>query len=57
MIEAMRRRIDADDWAGAATHAKDAAPYVHPRLSNIDANVKGNLTVIAKTGVPRVGRD
>lgn len=25
--------------------ARDAAPYVHPRLQSVDANVSGDLTV------------
>jgi hypothetical protein len=34
--EDMARRIDA---------AKAAAPYVHPRLANVDANVKGEIAI------------
>ena len=37
MLEAMRRKVAANDYDGAAQHAKDAAPYMHPRLSNVEA--------------------
>jgi hypothetical protein len=42
MIEAMRRHYDAKDLDAAAAIAKDAAPYMHPRLSTVelDATVR-----------------
>ena len=57
MLFAMKWSLTAGKLTAASGFASDAAPYIHPKLSSMDANVKGNLTVIAKTGVPRVGRD
>jgi hypothetical protein len=36
MLKAMRFHVDAKRWDEAATVAKDAAPYVHPRLAAIE---------------------
>ncbi len=33
MLDAMRRHHKAKKWDKAAAIAKDAAPYIHPRLS------------------------
>lgn len=35
MLGAMRDAWEKGDKTGAATFAKDAAPYVHPRLANV----------------------
>lgn len=32
----------------AATMAKDAAPYMHPRLANVNANIEGDLRATVK---------
>lgn len=40
MLEAMREAHQAGQKREAASIAKDAAPYVHPRLSNVDMNAK-----------------
>jgi len=40
MIETMLMLRKAGEHEKAAMIAKDAAPYVHPRLSSIDAKVK-----------------
>lgn len=42
MIEAMRKHYEAKDLDAAAAIAKDAAPYMHPRLSTVelDATVR-----------------
>ena len=34
MLKAMRQHVDAGDLGAAAEIAKDAAPYIHPRLAN-----------------------
>lgn len=36
MLAAMRKAYDAGDMKEAATFAKDAAPYVHPRLAAVE---------------------
>lgn len=45
MLRAMRAAVERDDWREAATHAKDAAPYIHPKLSSMDMNasVSGSI--------------
>lgn len=40
MLEAMNALRDAGDIEKAAGVAKDAAPYVHPKLSAIEMNAK-----------------
>jgi hypothetical protein len=43
MLRAMREHCDADParWDQAAAIAKDAAPYIHPRLAAIEHSGKG----------------
>jgi hypothetical protein len=36
MLKAMREAVDANNMKEAATFAKDAAPYVHPRLAAVE---------------------
>lgn len=36
MLEAMKQFRDAGNWKDAASVAKDAAPYIHPRLAAIE---------------------
>lgn len=36
MLKAMRLHADAERWDEAAAVAKDAAPYVHPKLAAIE---------------------
>jgi hypothetical protein len=38
-------RDEANEVAVRLAAAKDAAPYVHPRLSSVEANVRGKLTI------------
>ena len=40
MLETMHMLRNAGEHEKASQIAKDAAPYVHPRLSSIDARVK-----------------
>jgi len=35
MLKAMRISADAGKWTDAASVAKDAAPYIHPRLAAV----------------------
>jgi len=36
MLTTMRKYADAKDWDKASAVAKDAAPYVHPRLAAVE---------------------
>lgn len=36
MLMAMREAVEASDMAKAASFAKDAAPYLHPRLAAVE---------------------
>lgn len=46
MLQVMRD-VGADE-AKRLDAAKAAAPYVHPRLSSVDANVNGDLEIVGK---------
>jgi hypothetical protein len=35
MLKAMNECAAKEDWAGAAAFAKDAAPYMHPKLQSV----------------------
>ncbi len=60
MLDAMRRFHKARDYAAAAEIAKDAAPYVHPRLAAVthrgDAEAPLSLRIVKEivdgAGVP-----
>ncbi len=43
LMEAMRRHVAADRWDEAAAIAKDAAPYMHPRLSSVQMEHTGGV--------------
>lgn len=36
MLKAMRQHADAERWDQAAVVAKDAAPYIHPKLAAVE---------------------
>lgn len=36
MLKAMRVHVEAQRWDEAAAVAKDAAPYVHPKLASVE---------------------
>lgn len=36
MLTAMRKHAEAEMWDEAASIAKDAAPYIHPRLAAVE---------------------
>lgn len=40
ILEDMRAKYDGGDLEGAANRARDAAPYVHARLSSSDVSVR-----------------
>src|SRR5262245_21589036 len=45
MIQAMREHYEAGRLQEAAKVAKDAAPYMHPRLSAVAVDMEGDLRV------------
>jgi len=45
MIEYMRRAYDAGDFATAHQAARDAAPYLHPRLHSVEAKTETTVVV------------
>lgn len=36
MLTAMRKYVEAENWDDARAAAKDAAPYMHPRLNAVE---------------------
>ncbi len=36
MLKAMRDHYEKEEWDAAASIAKDAAPYMHPKLSSVE---------------------
>lgn len=55
MVKAMKVHVDAQRWDAAAAIAKDAAPYIHPRLAAIQhsGGGDGSAPIVVITGVPR----
>lgn len=51
MIGAMRHAWDAEDKDAAARFAKDAAPYVHPRLAAVEHTGKDGKDLIPDKAV------
>lgn len=45
MLEALHAKYRKDGAEAAFALAVAAAPYLHPRLQSVDANVSGDLTV------------
>lgn len=43
MIQAMREAYDSGGALAAFPFAKEAAPFMHPRLQSVNANVKHSL--------------
>ena len=52
MLNHMRELWQAGNKAEAATIAKDAAPYMHPRLANIESKVDATVESFAVSGDP-----
>lgn len=55
MLKAMRFHVDAfkssnnpDDLGAAAVFAKDAAPYMHPRLASVEMDAKVTVRTAAE---------
>lgn len=44
MLSAMREAWDKNEKAAACAIAKDAAPYMHARLTSVDATVDGQVS-------------
>lgn len=44
MLQTMREAWDKGDKPAACAIAKDAAPYTHPRLTAVDADINANVT-------------
>jgi hypothetical protein len=49
MLKAMRMSADEGDWKGAAAIAKDAAPYMHPRLASVEQTGPNGGPMITET--------
>lgn len=47
MLKAMRLSVEKEEWREAAAYARDAAPYLHPKLSNVsmDAKLSGGIQI------------
>lgn len=45
MVQTMREFWEAGDKSAAAAIAKDAAPYMHPRLQSTEAKVTSDVTI------------
>src|SRR5207302_8270258 len=52
ILEAMREAYRQQGAAAAVPYAKEAAPYVHPRLSAVDANIDGVIRQYAAQPIP-----
>lgn len=52
MLEDMRRLYAANDLAGAADRARDAAPYMHAKLATTDVNLSGEVAQRAVSDEP-----
>lgn len=44
MLVAMREHFEKKAFDAAAAIAKDAAPYMHPRLASIEQRIEGEMT-------------
>jgi hypothetical protein len=59
MLQAMRAAWERQDHPSAVKYAADAAPYMHPKLSNIQHQGDANnpLGFVIATGVPSATDD
>lgn len=48
MHRAMMEHVKAERWDDAAKQAKEAAPYVHPKLSSVEATGKGGGPLVVE---------
>lgn len=52
MLEAMREAYAEGGATAAMVYAKEAAPYLHPKLSSVDAKLDGTLGTYAAQPIP-----
>lgn len=52
MLEAMRIAYQEGGAAAAMPYAKEAAPYLHPKLANIEAKMDGVIGTYAAQPIP-----
>jgi hypothetical protein len=52
MLEAMRAAYAEGGAKAAMPYAKEAAPYLHPKLSSVEANIDGTLGTYAAQPIP-----
>jgi hypothetical protein len=52
MLEAMREAYQVGGALAAMPYAKEAAPYLHPKLSSVEANIDGTLGTYAAQPIP-----
>lgn len=57
MLEAMREAYEEGGASAAMPYAKEAAPYLHPKLSSVDAKVDGVIGQYAAQPIPVEQRD
>lgn len=57
MLEAMREAYEEGGAAGAFLYAKECAPFIHPKLSAVDATIDGKLGTYAAKEIPVEERD
>lgn len=44
MLMDMREKLETGDVSGAADRARDAAPYLHAKLTSTEAKITGEMT-------------
>lgn len=52
ILEAMRVAYEEGGAKAAVPFAKEAAPYMHPRLASVDASLSGELGTYAAQPIP-----
>lgn len=52
MLEAMKAAYEEGGAKAAMPFAKEAAPYIHPKLTSVDANVNGVIGQYAAQPIP-----
>lgn len=57
ILEAMREAYDEGGAQAAVPYAKEAAPYMHPKLANVETTVEGVLGTYAAQPIPVESRD
>lgn len=57
ILEAMKDAYETDGARAALPYAKEAAPYVHPKLSNVDTSLRGVLEHYTAQPIPVAERN